>query len=480
VATYAVRRAQSLGLSWIAIPTLGLILGASSVLAPNLALGLVVGVIFIALAMIDVAAGVAAFVLLAFFEQFPGVPASQLSVIKVAGAILVVAWLAHLAANRDTTPLLVSANPLVTYASVLLVGLALASILWAADPGIARMNAFRLAQGPILLMIVFSAIRTPRHFRWVLWAYFAGAVATAVVGIGKTPADAADVGRLSGGIRDPNELAAVLLPAIPIALFGMAAIRKASARWALGAGLCVILAALFMTGSRGGLVGLGVMFVAALVLSGPLRQQVLIGLMIVTGVAVVYYALFAPPAVLWRLTHFTAEGGSGRTDLWSIALAMFRDHPLLGVGAGNFQVVEPTYALSSINLSDVQFVIDTPRWVHNTYLHVLVELGLVGFVCLVLIVLGAFVAGLRSLPGFTRSGDRQTEILARGFLIGITGMLTAFVFLTAQYEKQLWLLLGVTMALQTVSRWRESEQSDALALAPVGNGSLSPRTYAGI
>ena len=43
------------------------------------------------------------------------------------------------------------------------------------------------------------------------------------------------------------------------------------------------------------------------------------------------------------------------------------------------------------------------------------------------------------------------EILARGVLIGTLGMLAAFVFITAQYEKQLWLLLGVCASLSTLA-----------------------------
>jgi O-antigen ligase len=467
VLDYALDRVQIRHFWWLVVLFLGPMLGTAAVVKPTIALAVVLGGVFIALAMVDLAAGVAAFALLTFFERFPGIPASELSVVKAAGLTLIICWLAHMAAGQDAMPLLPRTNSIIAYAGAVLVVIGFASVLWAADAGVARTNALRLVQGPILLLIVFSAVQTSRHFRWVLWAYFAGAVATAVVGIGKTPADAADVGRLSGGIRDPNELAAALLPAIPIGLFALAIVRDRLARWALTVGLLVILASLFMTGSRGGLIGLGTMAIAAIILAGPLRQQVVFGVLMTTGVAVAYYTLFAPPAVLWRLTNFTAEGGSGRTDLWSVAMAMFRDHPLLGVGAGNFQVLEPSYALSSINLSDVQFIVDAPRWVHNTYLHVLVELGIVGFICFSVVVIGSLISGFKSLRRVARTAERDTEILARGFLIGVIGMLTAFVFLTAQYEKELWLLLGLTLALRTVSRTHEPVREGSLALVSV-------------
>jgi O-antigen ligase len=447
---------QPIRVKWaLAVLPLAFVLGPVSVRAPMLALGMVLGALFIALTFIDLAAGLAAFTLLTFFERLPGIPPSQLSAIKIAGLILVVAWIARVAGTRGVVPLVTRDNPVIAYAAAALLAVAASSMAWAADGHVAEVNALRLAQGPVLLLVVFSALRTPQHLRWMLCAYFAGAVATALVGIGKTPADQADIGRFSGGIQDPNELAAALIPAVPIGLALIAIVRKTPARYALAGGLLLISAALFMTGSRGGLIGLGVMCVVGIMLAGPLRQQVVLGVAIVTGIAVTYYALFAPPEVLWRITHFTAEGGSGREDLWSIALAMFRDHPLLGVGAGNFQVLEPVYALSSINVSNSDAIVDAPRWVHNTYLHVLVELGILGLACFAVVVIGAFASGVQAVKRLARAGDRETEILARGFVIGITGLLTAFTFITAQYEKELWLLLGATLALRTVARATE-------------------------
>jgi O-antigen ligase len=462
----AIRRAREVPLSRVAaIVPMGVVVGAASVLTPTFALAAVLGAVFIALAVFDLAAGVTAFLLLTFFEQLPGIPASQLSAIKAAGFVLVLLWLARTIAEHEWVPLVSRAHPVIAFALAAFVVVAFMSIVWASDPGVARSDALRLAQGPLLLLVVFSSIRTPQHLRWIIFVYVVGAAATAAVGIVKTPADAKDVGRLSGGIQDPNELAAALLPAIPMALFGLAVVKKGLARWGLVAGFVLPCVALFMTGSRGGLIGLGVMFVSGLALSGPLRQQVAVGVMLVTGVALAYYTLFAPPQVLWRVTNFTAQGGSGREDLWSIALAMFRNHPVLGVGAGNFQVLEPSYAaISSVNLTEVKSVVDIARWVHNTYLHILVEFGIVGLACFAVVVVGSFVAGIRAVSRLSASADRDTEILARGFLIGITGMFAAFTFITAQYEKELWLLLGVTLALTTVAQ-RVAEVPDDVSVA---------------
>lgn len=58
---------------------------------------------------------------------------------------------------------------------------------------------------------------------------------------------------------------------------------------------------------------------------------------------------------------------------WQAAWSMFLDHPLTGVGAGNFSVVFPDYSLHPI------FRVARGH-AHNYYLHVLAELGIPGLV----------------------------------------------------------------------------------------------------
>jgi O-antigen ligase len=158
------------------------------------------------------------------------------------------------------------------------------------------------------------------------------------------------------------------------------------------------------------------------------------------------------------VTKFSVGSGTGREDLWRVAIQMFKNHPLNGVGTGNFQVVEPRYALQNINLPRVDLVVDTPKVAHNTYLHVLTELGVVGFAAFAGMLLGALGLAWRAIHTLARRGELRMEILGRGVLIGTIGMLAAYVFITAQYEKQLWLLLGICAALATLARAGETAE----------------------
>ncbi|HXY86387.1 MAG TPA: O-antigen ligase family protein [Gaiellaceae bacterium] len=440
------------------IGAIALVVGLGSVIRPSLALGAVLGAAFLAISFRDLPSGVAIFTVMSFFQSVPGAAAVGLSGVKAAGAVVFLAWLFELATRRAGVPLLAREAPAFTYVLAAFIVWALVSQSWAADGHIALTNALRLAQGPLLIFVVFSAIRTRAHVRMMSWAFVIGALLTAVVGLsGATQSDQSaqagvDSSRLAGGIGDPNALAAFLVPALAIAAFMLPTTRNPLRRWVLVTVIVIFAFALFQTASRGGIVAFGAVAIVLPFLAGPYRARATAFALAVFGAGVAYFALLAPPAAVAHVTNFSTGGGTGRTDLWSIAVQMFRNHPIGGVGVGNFQFVEPRYALGNLNLTAVSLVIDTPKVAHNTYLHILAELGIVGLALFVAALVIALGAAWRASKVFHRASDPDMEALSRGFLVGTVGLLSAYVFFSAQYEKQLWLVLGVLLALRTVAR----------------------------
>jgi competence ComEA-like helix-hairpin-helix protein len=443
-------------LLFVSLAGLAVLIGAGSVGSPHLVLAGAVGLLFVGITLRSLPAGVAAFTVLIFLERIPSISGSSLTVTKAVGGLLGIAWLLALLKRNSELPLLTRRHGVLAYAVLVLLCWTLASMLWAADPDTARSTGLRFAQGVLLIFVVFSAVRERQHLRWIVYAFVAGAVVSAFVGLaGITQADRADIyasGRLSGGISDPNELAAILLPALGLVLFMLVIENGVLVRLLLVGAAVVCALALFRTESRGGLVGLAVMLATGISLAGPVRARATMVALATSGFALAYFALIASPQALARVTSFGAGGGTGRPDLWAVALDITRAHPLLGVGAGNFPVVEPSYAFGNRNLTRFDVIVDTPRAVHNMYLNILVELGLVGFILFALLILGTFIVAGRALRAFVRGGDWEAEILARGLIVGTIGMLAAFFFLSAQYEKQLPLLLGVLIALSSLAR----------------------------
>jgi hypothetical protein len=60
------------------------------------------------------------------------------------------------------------------------------------------------------------------------------------------------------------------------------------------------------------------------------------------------------------------------------------------------------------------------------------------------------VIAIRSLRELDADRDQETDRLVRGLLVAAVGLLTAFAFLSGQYEKQLWLVLGILAAIPSV------------------------------
>jgi hypothetical protein len=66
---------------------------------------------------------------------------------------------------------------------------------------------------------------------------------------------------------------------------------------------------------------------------------------------------------------------SERLKMWKKTLSMIKDHPLTGVGSGNWKVVIPSYGLANTVFAKGYFA---PDRVHNTYLQITSETGIPG------------------------------------------------------------------------------------------------------
>jgi len=161
-----------------------------------------------------------------------------------------------------------------------------------------------------------------------------------------------------------------------------------------------------------------------------------------------FYTLVTAPVAFQ--TILSPDNTSNRESLWTVAGTMVSEQPLVGVGAGNFSVVEPFYTVRAINLPRVDLVSEG-ELVHNSYLQVLSELGIFGLVAFLGILTSTLVVGVRAVRAMERNGDVEGERLARAVVIGTAAMLVAYFFATNHYEKQLWLMLGTCVALSSVA-----------------------------
>lgn len=109
------------------------------------------------------------------------------------------------------------------------------------------------------------------------------------------------------------------------------------------------------------------------------------------GLLTVLGGLFCLPpvrAVLARVSDFSGYSFQGRLRYWDAAWQIFLDHPLSGIGLGNFAYVYPQYQKDHIYYS-----VDPHSWV----LQLVCELGFAGLLLALLLTAGYFVWSLRVL-----------------------------------------------------------------------------------
>ena len=265
--------------------------------------------------------------------------------------------------------------------------------------------------------------------------------------------------RIAGPLGDPNFFAQILIVLVPIGL----ALAAGSKGWrgrllALGA-TGLILAGSILTYSRGGALALGCMLLLILVSRRVRPRQIALG-----ALALVLALAVTPPEFLRRLGTIgeVLPGGEEVEDpdssfqerkLYALtAWAMFLDHPLLGVGPGNYTVHFDHYAdLVGFSARDYEQPGEV-HYPHNLYLEIAAESGIFGLAVFGAAAVAAFV-GLRQARGsLAARGDSRSADLARAFEIALVGYLVSSVFLHGHFQRYLWLLFGFAAALRLMAR----------------------------
>ncbi|HEU5477048.1 MAG TPA: O-antigen ligase family protein [Gaiellaceae bacterium] len=422
------------------------VLGVVAVYSPKYAAAALLAAAFVAVAAWRLPLALAAFVLLTFPEHLPGSLGAGETLAKPMGALILVAWLGNALTRNRTLPLLPRTQPLLFWAIVGLILFSGVSTLWATDAGETRSALGRLLLVAGLAVVTYTAASSRAGFRTIVHGYLLGSVVTSLYSVGSGTYLAK--GRLAG-LFDPNYFAAELIPAILISCFLFVSADSRRKRWLSAAVAAIDLVAFALTQSRGGIVGLTVALLVAVVVAGRARPRVVALFLVLVAVGLGYYVTYKPAHVFQSGVGGLSATSSGRTDEWKVALRIAGGHPIGGVGLGNYRVVEPSVATQTLNLDVVRFIVRFRQLAHNTYLQVAAELGLVGLLLFLTILALPLRAAGRALAGLEQELD-ELEFHARGLLAGAIGLLTAYVFLSANLEKPLWFVVGLLASVPSL------------------------------
>ena len=202
--------------------------------------------------------------------------------------------------------------------------------------------------------------------------------------------------------------------------------------------LCCGSTALLITFSRGAWIGA---FLSCLFVGYKLYRRRLIRLKIAPFVAIVvslvfFYSLIIGSQVYLRVTQSTTGVIADRIKLMKVACEMIKEHPHAGVGLNNFTEVMADY--DNTGVSDY-----FPMPVHNLYLLISAETGLVGLGFFICIIAGIILLNIKGFPRYSDESYTLSVGIAGGVCVFLITHLLDVHIIKYVGGLTFWILLGL-------------------------------------
>lgn len=362
----------------------------------------------------------------------------SISVTSAALAGLYGLWIARLVLSPADAvkPRFGSGLPLLAYVTINVI-----SIFVAREADLAGFEVAMLVQCLLAYVYIASHVRSEADVRFVVVVLIGallieGAVLVALwsglsvpLAKGSLPGTSGSATRFGGTVGGPNSAASFLVALLAPTLAVVVTPVRRVVKWVALAAFVLGTLGLVITGSRGGIVA-GSISLVVLAAFG-LRHRWLRTSHVLVGLVVVAIAVL--PLLSVATTRFTADDkGSGRSrvPLNRLATDVIRLHPWTGVGANNV-------GLEMKRTAGPEYSRDWIYTVHNKYLLVAAEVGIVGLAVFLWFLWSSFRRGAVA----ARSGGHLVGPLAAGVTAGFVGQIVHMTVEIFQSRPQVQLLL---------------------------------------
>ncbi|MGH9348494.1 MAG: O-antigen ligase family protein [Vicinamibacterales bacterium] len=348
----------------------------------------------------------------------------------------------------------------------------------------------------LIFMLMVNAITSPRRIERISWVIvlafgYVSVLAWRDYALGQNLYDGHRVGGAAGGFfENPNDLALNIAAFLPLAMMYVKRPGPVFKRVLCAAIVVLMLGALVFTKSRSGMIGSVAMLAVFLVVSRSITPAT-----VLAGTVAGMLVIPVVPQSFWeRMASITDESkdetGSreARRVLLEQAFLLFLEHPITGVGAGQFQNYAPPGRA------------EPWRVTHNVVLQIAAEIGVFGLVAFMFLVWRGFSAAWwtrralswthrrRGPP--TREGGRAKragrtgpvepedgldphervflETHASAVFAGMVGWFVCAQFASVAFNWTFYYMLGLSVCARDIVKARAKAYAKAKALSGEG------------
>lgn len=246
--------------------------------------------------------------------------------------------------------------------------------------------------------------------------------------------------RVYSTFENPNLLAEYLIMVFPIsvALFFInnEIIKKIC--FAVSSGIIFI--CIGLTYSRGSWIGLAFSILVFIVLIDFKK----LAFFVPAGIGSLF---LMPTSILQRISTIGSLKDSSnfyRFNLWNMAIDILKDFWFSGIGIGYvaFRKISPFYIRTM-----------APYHTHNTYLQIAIELGIIGIIVFLLLMLSIFKMGIGSI---VNSNSRFIKFFTTAYMASLSAILVhglaEHVFFNPKIMLVFWLIVGMNLSIYRVSK----------------------------
>ncbi len=222
-------------------------------------------------------------------------------------------------------------------------------------------------------------------------------------------------GRLNSFFIFPNSFSASIVLVLPL-IFSAIFLKKLNLFYK------IILFMLFAMGifclistySRAGWIGFAVAAVVIIYLLGQKKRFILIPLIVFILISLSLLLCIHKETLKSYVFHNYSD--KSRQFIFVKSLKMLKEHPLTGIGIGNFHYVYPLYMLPGEETLPEE--VSRPWHAHNLFLNMAVEMGLPGLIAFLWFILSIFMQIRMSI-----TEDMEYKEILYGIIAGLTGFL---------------------------------------------------------